>query len=102
MRSLSPKEHALDLYEAILHLKTKEDCFDFFQDLCSPSEMYSMEQRFDVASLLLDGAVYVDISQKTNASSATISRVKRVLTDGTASLRHILEETKDLDANEPI
>ena len=70
------------LYEAILTLKTKEECSAFFQDLCTITELRAMEQRFDVAVLLNKGMIYNDILEKTGASSATISRVNRSLAFG--------------------
>ena len=71
------------LYSAILKLQTVEECYDFFTDLCTFSELKAMEQRFEVASLLNDGMIYSDILAETSASSATISRVNRCLTGGT-------------------
>ena len=89
------KEHSMDLYEAILLLKSREECFQFFQDLCSSTELYAMEQRFDVANLLTEGQVYVDISEQTKASSATISRVNRVLNQGTDCMNQILARLQE-------
>ena len=67
------------LYETILKLRDVEECRRFFEDLCTPVELRSMEQRFDVAVYLQQGLVYLDILDKTGASSATISRVNRAL-----------------------
>lgn len=72
------------LYETILKLETAEECRKFFEDLCTPVEMRAMEQRFDVAVYLEQGLVYLDILEKTGASSATISRVRRAMLDGGA------------------
>ena len=58
------------LYQAILTLETEEECYNFFQDLCTISELRSMEQRYEVATLLNDGMIYNDILEKTGASSA--------------------------------
>ena len=80
------------MYEAILKLKSVEECQEFFIDLCSPSELSAMEQRYAVAELLMRDTVYLDILEKTNASTATISRVNRMLRDGTGVLPRILEE----------
>lgn len=71
------REPSLALYETILKLNTVEECRRFFEDLCTPTELRSMEQRFDVAVYLQQGLVYLDILEKTGASSATISRVRR-------------------------
>ena len=70
------------LFQAILQLHTMEECYQFFQDLCTVAELRSMEQRFEVASLLDDGMIYNDILERTGASSATISRVNRSLAFG--------------------
>lgn len=70
------------LFNAILTLKDKEECYKFFEDLCTVNEIISLSQRFDVALMLEDKKTYVDIAQKTGASTATISRVNRALTYG--------------------
>ena len=73
---------SMALYETIMKLRTPEECYRFFADLCTP--LRSMEQRFDVAVYLQQGLVYLDILEKTGASSATISRVRRSMLDGGA------------------
>ena len=73
-----------ELYSAILKLQTVEECYDFFTDLCTFSELKAMEQRFELAKLLNDGLIYNDILEKTGASSATISRVRRSMLDNGA------------------
>ncbi len=70
------------LFEAVLQLKTIEECYDFFEDLCTVSEFKAMSQRFEVAFLLARGESYQEIVEKTGASTATISRVKRSLNYG--------------------
>ena len=77
-------ERSLALYETIVRLKDAEECRRFFEDLCTPVELRSMEQRFDVAVYLQQGLVYLDILEKTGASSATISRVRRSMLDNGA------------------
>ena len=72
----------VDMYRAILTLKTVEECMRFFDDLCSITELKAMEQRFHVATLLNKGLIYNDILEQTGASSATISRVNRSLRYG--------------------
>ena len=69
------------LFEAILCLKNKEECYTFFEDVCTINELLSLSQRFEVAKMLTDKRTYLDISEKTGASTATISRVKRALFD---------------------
>ena len=71
-----------DFFEAILTLETKEDCYRFFEDVCTASEIVSMAQRLQVAKMLLDDCTYQDIATLTGVSSATISRVKRSLNYG--------------------
>lgn len=70
------------LFEAILTLETKEECYSFFEDLCTVNELLSLSQRFEVASMLREGNTYLEIADKTGASTATISRVNRSLTYG--------------------
>lgn len=70
------------LFEAILSLKNKEECYSFFEDLCTVNELLSLSQRFEVASMLKDHKTYLEIAEKTGASTATISRVNRSLTYG--------------------
>ena len=88
------------LYQAILTLETEEECYNFFQDLCTISELRSMEQRYEVATLLNDGMIYNDILEKTGASSATISRVNRSLNYGTDAYRMIFARMRDEDEQE--
>ncbi len=78
------RTRSLALYETILKLKDLEECRRFFEDLCTPTELQSMEQRFDVAVYLQQGLVYLDILEKTGASSATISRVRRSMLENGA------------------
>ena len=71
------------LFEAILCLKNKEECYTFFRkDVCTINELLSLSQRFEVAKMLTDKRTYLDISEKTGASTATISRVNRSLNYG--------------------
>lgn len=76
-----------ELYKAILKLESLEECYNFFVDLCTVSEMKAMEQRYEVAKLLNQGMIYNDILEQTGASSATISRVNRSLNYGTDTYR---------------
>lgn len=90
MAKAGRKEHSLALYETILKLKDLDECCRFFEDLCTPTELQAMEQRFDVAVYLQQGLVYLDILEKTGASSATISRVNRCLQYGADGYQTIL------------
>ncbi len=91
MVKIGKKEKNGELYKAILLLKNEEECYDFFQDLCTVSELRSMEQRFEVATLLHEGLIYNDILERTGASSATISRVNRSLSYGAGGYDVIFE-----------
>ena len=95
MIKIGKKEKSDQLYRAILQLETEEECYNFFQDLCTVSELRSMEQRFEVASLLDDGMIYNEILDRTGASSATISRVNRSLSYGTGAYEKIFARMKD-------
>ena len=90
MVKIGKKEKSEQLYKAILLLKDEEECYDFFQDLCTVSELRSMEQRFEVASLLESGMIYNEILERTGASSATISRVNRCLQYGADGYQTVL------------
>ena len=86
-----PKERKIDMYKEILELKDLDECCNFFEDVCAVTELRSMEQRFEVAKMLKQDKVYTEIMQKTNASSATISRVNRMLNYGTGCLGEIID-----------
>ncbi len=79
-RPKKPRNQAM--YEAILSLKTVEECMIFFDDLCTVTELMALEQRYQVACCLHEGMIYNDILAETGASSATISRVNRSLQYG--------------------
>ena len=77
------KSDAADhLFEAVLSLKSKEECYDFFEDLCTVNELLSLSQRYEVAAMLKERKTYLEIAEKTGASTATISRVNRSLNYG--------------------
>ena len=84
MPKAEKRTRSLALYETILKLKDLDECCKFFDDRCTPTELRSLEQRFDVAVYLQQGLVYLDILEKTGASSATISRVRRSMLDNGA------------------
>ena len=67
------------LFDAILSLKDKEECYRFFEDVCTINELLSLSQRFEVAKMLRERKTYLEIAEKTGASTATISRVNRSL-----------------------
>ena len=70
------------LFKAILQLEDIDECYDFFEDLCTVNELLSLSQRFEVASMLNNHRTYQEIADKTGASTATISRVNRSLNYG--------------------
>ncbi len=82
------------LYQAVLSLKTPEECRAFFEDLCTVAELKAMSQRLEVAQLLDEGLIYNDILQRTGASSATISRVNRALQYGANGYKTVLPRVK--------
>lgn len=82
------------LFEAILCLKTKEECYQFFEDICTVNEMLSISQRYEVAKMLREKKTYIEISEKTGASTATISRVNKCLNYGTDGYDLVLNRIK--------
>lgn len=77
------KTSAVDsLFRAILTLKSEEECYAFFEDVCTVNELLSFAQRYEVAMMLREGKTYLEIAEKTGASTATISRVNRSLNFG--------------------
>ena len=70
------------LFQAILSLKDKEECYVFFEEICTINELLSLSQRFEVAKMLREHKTYLEITEKTGASTATISRVNRSLNYG--------------------
>ena len=82
------------LFAAILSLKTEEDCYRFFDDLCTYNEIKSMSLRYHVAELLTQGKTFNQIMESTNASSATITRVNKCLVYGSNGYNEALKSTK--------
>ena len=82
---MNPKAHTTEvdhLFEAILSLEDMDECYEFFSDVCTIKELLAMAQRYEVALMLNKKMTYLDIAEKTGASTATISRVNRSLTYG--------------------
>ncbi len=82
------------LFNAVMSLKNMDECYDFFEDICTVNEVLSLSQRLEVAQMLRNGKTYVEIEQSTGASTATISRVKRSLVDGNQSYDKIFDRLK--------
>jgi len=83
------------LFEAILNLKDKEECYLFFEDLCTVNELLSLSQRFEVAKMLRLHKTYLEIAEKTGASTATISRVNRSLNYGNDGYEMVFKRMED-------
>ncbi len=78
------------LFKAILELKTVDECYDFFEDLCTMKELADMAQRVETASMLLEGKTYEQIVKEVEISTATISRINRCIQYGNGGYRTIL------------
>lgn len=89
------KQKNEDFYKAVALLENAEECYSFFCDVCTQTELRAMEQRFEVARLLTRGLVYNEILERTGASSATISRVARSLNDSGGGYDCVFERLKD-------
>ena len=86
------KDHMTDeLFNAVLKLQNIEECYDFFEDICTVSEIKALAQRLEVACMLQKGEKYTEIKEKTGASSATISRVNRSLNYGADGYKLIID-----------
>ena len=83
------------LFDAVLSLKSREECYLFFGDVCTINELRSIAQRFDVAVKLSKRQTYTEIEESTKASSATISRVNRALNYGKDGYRMVIERMKE-------
>ena len=82
------------LCDAILSLENRDECYSFLEDVCTINELLSLAQRFEVACMLRDHKTYMEIAEKTGASTATISRVNRSLNYGNDGYDMVLERIK--------
>ena len=90
------KTEAVDnLFEGILSLKSKEECYIFFEDICTINELLSLSQRFEVAKMLREQKTYLEIAEKTGASTATISRVNRSLNYGNVGYDRVFDRIEN-------
>ena len=87
------------LFEAVLCLENEEECFAFFEDICTVNELLSLSQRFEVASMLRRHETYLKIAEKTGASTATISRVNRSLNYGNDAYDMVFERMGEASGN---
>ncbi len=88
------------LFEAILKLETQEECYRFFEDICTIKEVQAISQRFEVAKLLKQNKTYNEIESETGASTATISRINRSLNYGADGYRLIFEKLGIIEKEE--
>lgn len=92
------KTQAVDhLFEAILSLKDQDECYLFFEDICTINELLSLSQRFEVAKMLRENKRYLEIAEQTGASTATISRVNRSLNYGNDGYDMVFERMKSME-----
>ena len=89
-----------ELCEAVLSLKTREECYAFLEDICTIKELLEMSQRLSVAKLLSRGMSYSQISQKTGVSTATISRISRCIEYGSGGYKMIIERLQEGEKND--
>ena len=87
------------LCEPVLSLGNMEECYQFFEDICTIGELKAMSQRLEVARMLQAGHTYDEIVERTGASTATISRVKRCLNYGADGYKVVLSRLKDKEEN---
>ena len=83
------------LFQTILNLKTIDECYDFFEDLCTAKEIQDMSQRLETASLLLKGLSYQKIAERVNISSATIGRVNKCINYGSGGYKLAIERLEE-------
>ena len=92
----SPELNAL--FEIILLLETEEECYRFFEDICTISEIRTIAQRLEVAKMLRKGVTYHEIAQRVGASTATISRVNRAFIYGSGGYQALLNRLDEANA----
>ena len=85
------------LFQAILTLKNLDECYAFFEDVCTINELLSLSQRFEVAKMLRERKTYLEIAEKTGASTATISRVNRSLNYGNDGYEMVFSRLKETE-----
>ena len=83
------------LFDAILSLKDREECYTFFEDVCTVNEVLSIAQRFAVAKMLKENKTYLEVAKETGASTATISRVNRSLNYGNDGYEMVFSRLAD-------
>ncbi len=94
-KSKFKREDIDELFEAVLTLKDSEDCYRFFEDICTINEIHAIAQRLQVAKLLSEKKTYNEIENLTSASTATISRINKCLMYGADGYRRVLERLEE-------
>lgn len=84
-----------ELFDAVLTLEDREDCYRFFEDICTINELHAISQRLQVAKLLSQKKTYSEIEELTKASTATISRINKCLVYGAEGYQRVLERLKN-------
>lgn len=84
-----------EMFQAILLLQDEDECFKFFEDVCTVNEVLSLAQRFEVARMLAQGHTYMEVAEQTGASTATIARVNRSLNYGGEGYETIFERMRE-------
>ena len=97
---IAKKEKSDRLHQAILTLETEEECYNFFEDLCTVKEISDMAQRLEAAKLLLNGSTYDQIVKAVEISTATISRINRCIQYGSGGYRDTIEKVEARAAGE--
>ena len=93
-RSKLKREDIDELFEAVMSLENQEECYRFFEDICTINELHAIAQRFQVAKLLSEKKTYGEIEEITKASTATISRINKCLVYGSDGYNTVLEKLK--------
>ena len=83
------------LFDTILKLESKDECYNFFEDICTYQEMDAIAQRMEVALLLWDDMRYNDVNKQTGASTATICRVSKAMNYGAGGYKTVIERMKE-------
>lgn len=103
MAERNPRKNPMTdaLFDAFLSLETQEECYNFFEDLCTVKEISDMAQRLEAAKLLLGGSTYDQIVKKVEISTATISRINRCIQYGAGGYRDVIEKLSAQKDTEP-
>lgn len=103
MAERNPRKNPMTdaLFDAFLSLETREECYSFFEDLCTVKEISDMAQRLEAAKLLLGGSTYDQIVKKVEISTATISRINRCIQYGAGGYRDVIERLSAQKDTEP-